>query len=267
MRRGSKESTRMKQSLIALLGLSAALALPAADELPFKTTKEKASYALGMNIGKQLRQNNAEIDTEIYMKALKDAMSGGKLLMSDEQVRETLMAFQRELQTRTQEKNRKDGEAFLADNKKKPGVVTTASGLQYKIETKGTGKIPTSNDTVVCHYRGTLINGEEFDSSYKRNEPQSFPVTGVIRGWTEALLMMPVGSKWKLAIPADIAYGERGRPGIPPNSTLLFDIELISIKDPSQAATIPGAPPGAVSQPIQIRPQQVPPPPPPAKPK
>ena len=264
MRRGSKESTRMKQSLIALLGLSAALTLPAAEELPFKTTKEKASYALGLNIGKQLRQNNAEIDPEIYMKALKDAMSGGKLLMSDEQVRETLMAFQRELQTKTQEKNRKDGEVFLAENKKKPGVVTTASGLQYKIETKGTGKTPTSNDTVVCHYRGTLINGEEFDSSYKRNEPQSFPVTGVIKGWTEALLMMPVGSKWKLAIPPEIAYGERGRPGIPPNSTLLFDIELISIKDPSQAASIPGAPPGAVSKPIQIKPQA---PPPPAKPK
>jgi len=239
----------MKSALIALLGVSAALSLPAAEDSPFKSTKEKASYALGMNIGKQLRQNNAEIDTDLYMKALKDAMSGGKLLMTDEQVRETLMAFQREMQTKTLEKNKTEGEKFLAENKKKEGIVTTASGLQYKIETKGTGKVPGSNDTVVCHYRGTLITGDEFDSSYKRSEPSSFGVTGVIKGWTEALLMMPVGSKWKLFIPSELAYGERGRPGIPPNSTLLFDIELVSIKDPSAAPT-PG--PGAVSQPIQI---------------
>ena len=119
-----------------------------------------------------------------------------------------------------------------------------------KIETKGTGKLPTSNDTVVCHYRGSLTTGEEFDSSYKRSEPSSFGVTGVIKGWTEALLMMPVGSKWKLFIPSDLAYGERGRPGIPPNSTLLFDIELVSIKDPLEA--------GAASKPIQIQPQVVP---------
>ena len=250
-RRGQQnQSTRMKSALIALLGLSTALTLSAAEDSPFKTSTEKASYALGMNIGKQLRQNNAEIDTEIYIKGLKDAMSGGKLLMTDEQVRETLMNFQKELQTKTLDKNRKDGEVFLADNKKKAGVVSATSGLQYKIETKGTGKIPTTNDTVVCHYRGTLVSGVEFDSSYKRNEPSSFPVTGVIKGWTEALLMMPVGSKWKLFIPSDLAYGERGRPGIPPNSTLLFDIELVSIKDPTEGS--------AVSKPIQIQPQAVP---------
>jgi FKBP-type peptidyl-prolyl cis-trans isomerase len=257
----------MKPVLTALLGLSIALSLPAAEESPFKSTREKASYALGMNMGKQLRQNGAEIDVDLYMKALKEAMSGGKLQMTDEQVRETLMTFQTELRTRTLEKNKKDGESFLAENKKKEGVVTTASGLQYKIETKGTGKIPTSNDTVVCHYRGTLIDGTEFDSSYKRSEPSSFSVTGVIKGWTEALLMMPVGSKWKLFIPSDIAYGERGRPGIPPNSTLQFDIELISIKDPAEAAAKPApapAPaPGAVSKPIQIQPQA----PPATKPK
>jgi FKBP-type peptidyl-prolyl cis-trans isomerase len=257
----------MKPALTALFGLSLALTLPAAEETPFKSTKEKASYALGMNIGKGLRQNGAEIDLEIYMKALKDALSGGKLLMTDEQVRETLMVFQTELRTKTLDKNKKDGEAFLAENKKKDGIVTTASGLQYKIETKGTGKTPTSNDTVVCHYRGTLVDGTEFDSSYKRSEPTSFGVTGVIKGWTEALLMMPVGSKWKLFIPSDIAYGERGRPGIPPNSTLQFDIELISIKDPAEAAAAkptpaPAPAPGAVSKPIQIQPQA-----PPAAPK
>lgn len=242
-----------------LLGFGAAMTLSAAEESPFKSTKEKASYALGMNIGKQLRQNNAEIDTDVYMKALKEALGGGKLLLTDEQVRETLTAWQTELRTKSQEKNKKDGEDFLAANKKKEGVVTTASGLQYKIETKGTGKLPTTNDTVSCHYRGTLINGDEFDSSYKRGEPSSFPVTGVIKGWTEALLMMPVGSKWKLVIPADIAYGERGRPGIPPNATLLFDIELVSIKDPAEA--------GAVSKPVQLQPKAVPTPPPANKPK
>ena len=240
----------MKSALTALLGISLALSLQAAEESPLKTSKDKASYALGMNIGKQLRQNNAEINTEIYMKALKDALGGGKLLMTDEQVRETLMAFQQELRTKTLDKNRKDGQDFLAANKSKEGVVTTASGLQYKIETKGAGKTPATNDTVVCHYRGTLIDGTEFDSSYKRGEPMSFGVTGVIKGWTEALLMMPVGSKWKLFIPSELAYGERGRPGIPPNAALLFDIELVSIKDPAEA--------GAASKPIQIQPQGVP---------
>ena len=248
--RQPKKEYEMKSALAALLGLSLAFSLTAAEESPFKNSTDKASYALGLNIGKQLRQNGAEINTETYMKALKDALSGGKLLMTDEQVRETLMAFQTELRSKTLDKNRKDGESFLAANKGKEGVVATASGLQDKIETKGAGKIPTTNDTVVCHYRGTLIDGTEFDSSYKRSEPSSFGVTGVIKGWTEALLMMPVGSKWKLTIPSDLAYGERGRPGIPPNSALLFDIELVSIKDPSEA--------GAVSKPIQIQPQAIP---------
>ncbi len=248
----------MKSALTALLGLSIAFTLTAADESPFKTPGEKASYALGLNIGKQLRQNGAEIDTEIYMRALKEGIAG-KGLLTDEQIRETLMTFQTDLRNRTQEKNKKEGQSFLDANKKNDGVVTTASGLQYKIEKAGTGKMPTTNDSVVCHYRGSLITGDEFDSSFKRNEPSTFGVTGVIKGWTEALLMMPVGSKWKLFIPADLAYGERGRPNIPPNSTLLFDIELISIKDPAEAAA------AAASKPIQIQPQAVPAPAPKAK--
>jgi len=250
----------MKPVLTVLLGVSIALSLPAAEESPFKSTKEKASYAFGLAVGKQLKQMGAEIDPEIYMKALKEAMSGAKPLLTDEQARETIMAVQAEGRTKSLEKNKKEGEAFLAENKKKEGIITTASGLQYKIETKGTGKIPKSNDTVVCHYRGTLIDGTEFDSSYKRAEPTSFGVTGVIKGWTEALLMMPVGSKWKLFIPSDLAYGERGNRGIAPNSTLQFDIELVSIKDPSEAAaTPPPVPaPGAVSKPIQIQPQAPP---------
>lgn len=243
----------MRLTLIALLAFAGAWFASAAEDSPFKSSKEKASYALGANIGKQLRQNGAEIDTEVYMKALKEAMNGGTVLLTDEQIRETLTSFQAELRTKVLDKNKKEGESFLAENKKKEGIVATPSGLQYQVVTKGTGKMPSSNDTVVCHYRGTLVGGDEFDSSYKRSEPSSFPVTGVIKGWTEALLMMPVGSKWKLFIPSDLAYGERGRPGIPPNSALLFDIELISIKDASAAPTAtPGVPK------IQVQPQAPP---------
>jgi len=132
----------------------------AAEDSPFKTSMDKASYALGANIGKQLKQNNAEVNVDIYMNGLKDGMTGGKVLLTDEQIRETLMTFQTELRSKTLEKNKKDGENFLAANKKKEGVITTPSGLQYQVMTKGTGKIPGSNDTVSCHYRGTLISGE-----------------------------------------------------------------------------------------------------------
>jgi FKBP-type peptidyl-prolyl cis-trans isomerase FklB len=246
----------MKLSLIVLLGLGTALGLSNAAELPYKTTKEKASYALGLNIGKQLKQNNAEIDPEIYIKAVKDTLAGVAPLMTEEQMREVLTSWQMELRTNTLVRNRKEGEQFLAANKSKEGVQiipvtlgTNTYELQYKVETKGTGKIPGSNDTVVCHYRGTMIDGTEFDSSYKRGEPTSFAVGGVIKGWTEALLKMPVGSKWKLFIPSDLAYGERGNRGIAPNSTLLFDIELVSIKDPNEAVATP---------PIQVQPVPTP---------
>jgi FKBP-type peptidyl-prolyl cis-trans isomerase FklB len=210
-----------------------------------------------MLYGKQLKQGDVEVDFDQYLKGLKDAATGGKLLLTEEQGREVYQTFMQELRTKQNEKlkadgekNQKAGEAFLAENKKKEGVTTTASGLQYKIETKGTGKIPTSNDTVVCHYRGTLLDGTEFDSSYKRSQPAEFPVTGprgVIRGWAEALLMMPVGSKWKLFIPSELAYGERGQRGvvpIPANAVLQFDIELLEIKSPTDAAAA-AKPPGA----------------------
>ena len=249
----------MRFTPLALVALVSTWTLSAADS-PFKSTKEKASYALGANIGKTLGQNGAEIDLDIYMKALKDGMSGAPLQLTDEQIRETIMAFQADLRTKSMEKNKKEGEEFLRENKKKEGIVTTPSGLQYQVVTKGTGKLPGSNDTVVCHYRGSLINGTEFDSSYKRSEPTSFPVTGVIKGWTEALLMMPVGSKWKLFIPSELAYGERGQRNIPPNSALLFDIELVSIKDPSEAAATPPRPNPAKPT-IKVTPQAAPTPP------
>ena len=250
----------MKIALTAFIIAGLATSVLAADEGPLKTTKDKVSYTLGMNLGKQLKQSDVEIDLSLYSQGVKDALAG-KMLLTEDQAREIMTAFQQEIQTKRTEKqktegevNKKAGETFLAENKKKEGITTTASGLQYKIETKGTGKLPGSNDTVSCHYRGTLTDGTEFDSSYKRGEPAKFPVLGVIKGWTEALLMMPVGSKWKLFIPADIAYGERGRPSIPPNSTLLFDIELLGIEAPAAAAGAPTAPPTAQPK-IQIQPK------------
>jgi FKBP-type peptidyl-prolyl cis-trans isomerase len=243
----------MKKLIVTVLGLSTALWLCAADEDPFKSNKERVSYTLGMLYGKQLKQGDVDVDFDQYLKGLKDAATGGKLLLTEEQGREVYQNFMQELRTKQNEKlkvegekNQKAGEAFLAENKKKEGVVTTASGLQYKIETKGTGKTPTSNDMVLCHYRGTLMDGTEFDSSYKRGQPMEFGVQRVIRGWTEALQMMPVGSKWKLFIPSELAYGERGQRGmvpIPANAVLQFDIELLEIKSPSDAAAA-GKPPG-----------------------
>src|SRR6266496_1423416 len=246
----------MKKLILTVLGLSTALCLCAADEDPFKSNKERISYTLGMLYGKQLKQGDVDVDFDLYLKGLKDASTGGKLLLTEEQGKEVYQSFLQELRTKQNEKlkaegekSQKAGEAFLAENKKKQGVVTTASGLQYKVETKGTGKIPTSNDFVVCHYRGTLLDGTEFDSSYKRGQPSDFGVRGVIKGWTEALVMMPVGSKWKLFIPSELAYGEMGNRRsavpIPPNSVLQFDLELIDIKPPGEAAVatkVPGAP-------------------------
>ena len=173
------------------------------------------------------------------MRGLKDALAGGKTALTEDQARATLMEVQTEMRKKQQEQmqvageaSKKEGEAFLAANKSKEGVVTLPSGLQYKILTQGTGPKPTASDSVVCNYRGTLINGTEFDSSYKRGEPATFPVSGVIKGWTEALQLMPVGSKWQLFVPSDLAYGERSpAPEIGPNSTLIFEVELLSIQN------------------------------------
>jgi FKBP-type peptidyl-prolyl cis-trans isomerase FklB len=202
------------------------------------TPKEKSSYALGMNIGRGLVHQSIDVDTASLLRGLKDTLSGSKPLLSDEEAQAALSQLQNEVQAKQQmamqkagEENMKEGEAFLAQNKAKEGVVVLPSGLQYKILTQGTGPKPTASDTVVCNYRGTLINGTEFDSSYKRGQPASFAVNQVIRGWTEALQIMPVGSKWELFIPPDLAYGPRGAGGvIGPNATLVFEVELLSIK-------------------------------------
>jgi FKBP-type peptidyl-prolyl cis-trans isomerase len=221
----------MKSALVAALCAGLACGTLAAEQAQFKNENDKASYALGLNIGKQLKQNDAEIDLDVYLRGLKDGIAG-KGSLTDEEIRGTLMTWQQGLRTRSLEKKKKEGESFLTENKKKEGVKVTPSGLQYKVLTKGTGKTPSSNDTVVCHYRGSLIDGTEFDSSYKNAKPAEFPVLGVIKGWTEALQMMPVGSKWQLVIPSELAYGERGNPRIPGGSVLLFDIELLDIKKP-----------------------------------
>lgn len=226
-------------------GMAAAPAAAQSDNSPFKTDKEKASYALGMNIGSTFLRQSVDVDPNILVQGLKDEMAGGgKTLMTEDEARATLMKLQGEMREKQMAKmrveaeaNKKEGDEFLAANKTKEGVVALPSGLQYKIITAGTGPKPKATDTVVCNYRGTLINGKEFDSSYKRGEPATFPVSGVIKGWTEALQLMPVGSKWQLFVPADLAYGERGpAPEIGPNSTLIFDVELLSIKQDEKAA-------------------------------
>jgi FKBP-type peptidyl-prolyl cis-trans isomerase len=202
------------------------------------TPKDKLSYAIGLNIGRSLQKDAIDVDPEIVAQGFKDALAGGKTLLSDEEAKAAIVALQADLRKKQEETmkaagevNKKQGDAFLAANKAKEGVVTLPSGLQYKIVTPATGPKPAATDTVVCNYRGTLIDGTEFDSSYKRGQPATFPVGQVIPGWTEALQLMPVGSKWQLFIPPDLAYGERSpSPVIGVNSTLIFDIELLSIQ-------------------------------------
>jgi FKBP-type peptidyl-prolyl cis-trans isomerase len=203
-----------------------------------KTQKDKVSYGIGMNIGKSLKKDAIDVDADMLVKGLRDSLSGEKTLMSDEEYRATLTAFQKEMMEKQAEaskalaeKNKKEGEAFLADNGKKEGVLTLPSGLQYKVIKSGTGKTPKLTDTVETHYRGTLINGTEFDSSVKRGQTATFPVNGVIPGWTEALQKMKEGDKWQLFVPANLAYGERGAGrDIGPNATLIFEVELIAVK-------------------------------------
>jgi len=211
-----------------------------------KTQKEKFSYALGMNIGAglgaNLKKQAVEVDWNLVSQGLKDSSSGGKTRLTQEEAQAVLTEVQNEVRKQQQEKtqqaaatNKTEGEAFLAANKEKDGVVRLPSGLQYKILTAGTGPMPTATDSVVCNYRGTLINGTEFDSSYKRGQPATFGVGQVIKGWTEALQLMPVGSKWQLFIPSSLAYAERGAGAeIGPNATLIFDVELLSIQDKSK---------------------------------
>lgn len=202
------------------------------ESLVLKTGKEKFSYALGMNFGGGLRSQGLDLDPALFARAFADAFENGKTAMSEQEMEAVLTEAAQDFQSRQSEKDEKvklDGESFLAENKAKEGVVTLPSGLQYKVLTQGTGDKPTLRDSVSCNYRGTLIDGTEFDASANHGGPANFPLRGVIRGWTEALQLMPVGSKWQLFIPSGLAYGEQGPPGIGPNATLIFEVELVSI--------------------------------------
>ena len=218
---------------------ASATAKPAASGAALTTKKQKASYALGMNVGTGMRKQGvgASVDPALVARGLRDALSGSKTALTEEEMKASLQQLATEIgaaqKAKAQEAsgpNQKEGAAFLAANKSKDGVKTLPDGMQYKVITEGTGPKPSASDTVTVNYRGTLINGKEFDSSYKRGQPASFPVGGVIKGWTEALQLMPVGSKWQLFIPSDLAYGDHGAGGdIGPGETLIFEVELLSI--------------------------------------
>ena len=223
--------------LLPFLSLATDQDRPAVTEL--KSFAEKISYVLGREIGHSFKESPVEIDLDIFIQGMSDSLQGSKSLLDADETNQIKQEFSRQVQESRQtqmaalsQKNRADGEAFLAANKNKQGVVTTASGLQYKVLKKGDGPKPQNNDKVTVHYRGTLLDGTEFDSSYKRGKPATFQVNGVIRGWTEALQLMNVGSKYQLFIPSDLAYGTRGAGRkIGPNSTLIFDVELLGIEE------------------------------------
>ncbi len=214
----------------------------AGENLVLKEQKDKESYSIGMSIGKTLKNQSVDVNPDALTQGIKDAISGRETLMTDKEMNEILMSLQKEMAAKQAErlkevgeKNKKEGETFLAENKKKDGVVTLPSGLQYKVIKKGTGDTPKETDTVTVNYRGTLIDGTEFDSSYRRGQPSTFTLKGIIPGWIEALQLMKVGSKWQLFIPSDLAYGERGAGNdIGPNATLIFEVELISVKETSK---------------------------------
>jgi FKBP-type peptidyl-prolyl cis-trans isomerase FklB len=229
----------MRNAGIALLCLALAACQGNSQEKPqLKSQKDSVSYAIGLDIGQRLKQQSVDADADLIARGIRDVDSSAKRLLTEDQAQAVMNTFQQQLMAKRDsankalgEKNKKDGEAFLAENKKKEGVMTLPSGLQYKVLKSGTGKKPRPNQTVTVNYRGTLVDGAEFDNSYKRGEPATFQVSGVIKGWTEALQLMPAGSKWQLFIPPDLAYGEQGAGEvIPPNSTLIFEIELLSIK-------------------------------------
>ncbi|HWY50073.1 MAG TPA: FKBP-type peptidyl-prolyl cis-trans isomerase [Chthoniobacterales bacterium] len=235
----------MKSILLSAVALFLAVSVFAEEKPPqLKDLKDKASYSIGLNFGFNFKRQNIDLNSDAFAAGFKDAMTGRNPLMSEQEVRDTMMAFEKDMQQKqaeTAQKNVAEADKFLAANKTKEGVKSTESGLQYKVLKEGSGAQPKSSDTVTVNYRGTLIDGTEFDSSYKRGQPATFPVGGVIKGWTEALQLMKVGSKLQLFIPANLAYGEQGRPGIPPNSLLIFEVELMDVK-PGQTGGASPAP-------------------------
>jgi FKBP-type peptidyl-prolyl cis-trans isomerase FklB len=232
----------MKHFIVILATLAIGpLAFGQEKPVQLKDTKDKVSYSIGLNIGSNFKKQNLELNTDALAAGVKDALSGKKPLLNDNEIHDTMTAWEKDLRDKQKaaaQKNAAEGEKFLTENKKKEGVKTTASGLQYKVIKEGTGAQAKATDTVSVNYRGTLIDGTEFDSSYKRGQPAVFPVNWVIKGWTEALQLMKVGSKYQLFIPANLAYGERAvGPDIAPNSTLIFEVELLEAKPPPAAAS------------------------------
>jgi FKBP-type peptidyl-prolyl cis-trans isomerase FklB len=256
----------MKRQLLAVMSLGLACGLlPVAAQTPtpagqtnqptdfskiFKTDKEKLSYAVGMNFGSNLKATlkraeiESEMDMDVVTKAFRDSLSGTNTLITEDQEKEILMAYQSNIESKQADKRKQqadknlaEGTAFLDKNKNQTGIITTASGLQYKVMTPGAGDSPKATDTVSVNYRGTLIDGTEFDSSYKRGRPAEFPVMGVIKGWSEALQLMKPGAKWQLFVPSGLAYRESGNGAIGPNATLIFEVELLSVKPPAPAAS------------------------------
>lgn len=216
------------------------LAAPARSEEPaaLKTQKDKVNYGIGLNVIGNLKAEGIDIDLDMVMRGMKDGLAGGKTLLSDDELVKTMTQLQSEIRLRRAqamkplaEQNKKAGEAFLAENGKMEGVVTLPSGLQYKVMKAGTGPKPTIEDTIECKYKGTLINGTEFDNSERHGSTATLKVAALIPGWVEALKLMPVGSTWQLFVPSGLAYGERGGGReVGPNATLIFTIELIGIK-------------------------------------
>lgn len=222
---------QLKRQLVIITAV-AAVAFVAGCSKKLDTDKKKASYAIGQQIGQNLKNQNIEIDPDAVAMAIADASAGKESKLTKEQVQEAMGKLQEATMKKQQEiaeTNKKAGQEFLDKNKTAQGVQTTKSGLQYQVVTEGTGKVPTKDDVIKAHYKGTLVTGEQFDSSYDRGQPAEFPVGGVIPGWTEALQMMKVGSKFKLWIPPELAYGPAARPGIPANSVLAFEVELLEI--------------------------------------
>ncbi len=229
----------MKQQTLLIAAAAIATVAMVGCQKKLDTDLKKASYAIGQQIGSNLKNQNIEFDADVLASSINEASQGKEAKMKPEEMQQALMKLQEGMMKKQQEQGEKtktEGAAFLEANKSKEGVKTTASGLQYIVVQEGTGKTPTANDTVKAHYKGTLINGSQFDSSYDRGQPAEFPVGGVIKGWTEALQMMKVGGKVKLFIPSELGYGPAARPGIPANSVLLFDVELVDVMSAKAAA-------------------------------
>ena len=232
----------MKFRLIVLVSVFFLSGQASAGENPvLKSQKDKLSYSIGIDMGRTFKKQSINLDPDILARGIRDGISGEKALMTDQEMKESMGVFREEMMKVRQaalmkqlgEKNKKEGEAFLEENKKKEGVVTLPSGLQYKVINAGKGKKPQGTDTVRVNYRGTLINGNEFDSTYKRGKPEDLPLGKVIPGWNEALQQMQEGAKWEVFMPSNLAYGERSLPAknIGPNATLVFEIELVSVQE------------------------------------